>query len=516
MSYIFSGEFVTQTCFQGRFGEETDATDFGVQIIMHTQALNTGTLKARIEYIEINYAGQEFRLGRYPIHFHLLGDMQGSYVRGCGIHQTFNRAVNIHGTHNVLIEHNVVYNVKGGALFLEDGIETGNIFQYNLAVLVKSSTSLLNDDITPASFWVTNPNNTIRHNAAAGGSHFGYWYRMHEHPDGPSFTPNICPKKVPLGQFYNNSAHSFGWFGLWIFQDYFPTEGGSCSSTVPVAAVFENLFAWNCEKGAEWVDCSSVQFQGFVMVNNEKAGIEMKMNKGDNKFDVDNGGVIRDALIVGHTSASSGDDCTTKGIILPFDSGLIVENAKFINFDRSCQAFAVTSIDGKCGNLCGGWHYKTTGLSFFNSPNKAMFRWEHEGILEDLDGTLVGTAGATVLPCSALFPPDECQQQDEFSVGIDGCVCQPSVSFLRFAFNHIEPSSLRFKNALIENEHGISVVPFAFKRLTHKEGWMAVLPSGKANKLSFENAGQIVNISYDGVFYELRVSVCDCIEESRR
>lgn len=66
------------------------------------------------------------RLGRYPIHFHLNGDMTGSYVRGVALHQTFNRAINIHGSHNILVEHTVAYNVMGGAFFLEDGIETGN------------------------------------------------------------------------------------------------------------------------------------------------------------------------------------------------------------------------------------------------------------------------------------------------------------------------------------------------------------------------------------------------------
>ena len=50
----------------------------------------------------------------------------------------------------------------GGAFFLEDGDETGNIFQDNLAVFIRASTSLRNDDITPAAFWATNPNNTIR------------------------------------------------------------------------------------------------------------------------------------------------------------------------------------------------------------------------------------------------------------------------------------------------------------------------------------------------------------------
>ena len=56
----------------------------------------------------------------------------------------------------------------GGAVFIEDGIEHGNKIQYNLVVFCKQSTSLQNDDITPAAFWVTNPNNTLQHNAAAG------------------------------------------------------------------------------------------------------------------------------------------------------------------------------------------------------------------------------------------------------------------------------------------------------------------------------------------------------------
>ena len=51
----------------------------------------------------------------------------------------------------------------GGAFFLEDGDETGNTFENNLAVYVKSSTSLRNDDITPAAFWITNPDNIVRY-----------------------------------------------------------------------------------------------------------------------------------------------------------------------------------------------------------------------------------------------------------------------------------------------------------------------------------------------------------------
>ena len=41
---------------------------------------------------------------------------------------------------------------------------------------------------------------------------------MHKHPDGPSFDPNYCPQNAPLGRNYNNTVHSCGWFGIWIFE----------------------------------------------------------------------------------------------------------------------------------------------------------------------------------------------------------------------------------------------------------------------------------------------------------
>lgn len=89
--------------------------------------------------------------------------MTGSYVRGCAIHHTFNRAVTVHGVSGLLVEHNVANDVMGHAFFIEDGIETGNTIQYNLGVAVRTSSTLLITDVTPATFWVTNPNNTSKY-----------------------------------------------------------------------------------------------------------------------------------------------------------------------------------------------------------------------------------------------------------------------------------------------------------------------------------------------------------------
>uniref|UniRef100_A0A8C2XFR8 PKHD1 like 1, tandem duplicate 2 n=1 Tax=Cyclopterus lumpus TaxID=8103 RepID=A0A8C2XFR8_CYCLU len=502
-----TGEFSTQTCFQGRFGEETGSDQFGGCIMFHAPKPNENQAIGRLEYIEVSHAGQAFRLGRYPIHWHLMGDVDHkSYVRGCSIHRTFNRAVTIHNTHNLLVEHNVIYDIMGGAFFIEDGIETGNVLQYNLAVFVKQSTSLLNDDVTPAAYWVTNPNNIIRHNAAAGGTHFGFWYRMHEHPDGSSYDRNICQKKVPLGEFYNNTAHSQGWFGLWIFTDFFPMRDGGCRSKIPEPAVFRSLTAWNCEKGAEWVNVGAVQFNSFVLVNNEKAGIEAKriLQWAVSGYGEVGGATMSNCTIVGHVDELGlGDDyCTHRGIIAPLDDGLSVLNTKFINFDRSsCAAIGVAAIDGTCLDRCGGWAVRFSGNQYFNSRNKAGFRWEHEVQLVDSDGSLTGNINHKVVPMSGLLDPAHCSQSDEWSVGFPGAVCDHTVAFHRLSLNKPSPSSLEAKDIILTNSHGSSVVPYLKKRMTHKLGWMAMLPSGQTYNWYFQDADHVTNITYAAKFY---------------
>ncbi|XP_071356429.1 PKHD1 like 1, tandem duplicate 1 [Trachinotus anak] len=502
-----TGEFTTQTCFQGRFGEEVGSDQFGGCIMFHAPRPNENLAIGRLEYVEVFHAGQAFRLGRYPIHWHLMGNIDyKSYVRGCAIHQTFNRAVTIHNTHRLLVEHNVIYDIMGGAFFIEDGIETENILQYNLAVFVKQSTSLLNDDVTPAAYWVTNANNIVRHNAAAGGTHFGFWYRMHKHPDGPSYDPNICQKRVPLGEFYNNTVHSQGWFGLWIFADFFPMKNGGCRSSTPEPAVFHSLTTWNCEKGAEWVNVGAVQFNNFVMVNNEKAGIEAKriFQWAVSSFGEDGGAMVSNSTIVGHVDelALGSNYCTHLGVITPFDDGMSVLNTKFLNFDRSsCAAIGVTKIDGTCVDRCGGWAVRFSGIQYMNSPNKAKFRWEHEVQLVDTDGSLTGNVNHKVVPMSSLLDPAHCSQSDEWSLGFPGYVCDHTVDFHRLSFNNPSPASLKAKDVILTNSHGTSVVPYLKKRMTHKLGWTALLPSRQTYNWYFSDMDHITNITYSAKFY---------------
>jgi len=106
-------QFQAQTCFEGRYGEERGSDQFGVQIIIHSDRKNLGLAVAHFNHIEVTHAGQAFRIGRYPIHFHMEGDVHESYVKGCAIHRSFNRAVTMHGVHNLVVERNVIYDILG-------------------------------------------------------------------------------------------------------------------------------------------------------------------------------------------------------------------------------------------------------------------------------------------------------------------------------------------------------------------------------------------------------------------
>ena len=62
------------------------------------------------------------------------GDVPDSYVKGNAVHHSFARILTLHGIHYLHVSENVGYRVKGHNFFIEDGIETQNVLEYNLVV----------------------------------------------------------------------------------------------------------------------------------------------------------------------------------------------------------------------------------------------------------------------------------------------------------------------------------------------------------------------------------------------
>ena len=493
------GQFEVQTCFLGRFGNETLSDQFGSQIMIHAAEQNQGDVVGRFSYTEVTHAGQAFRLGRYPIHFHLNGNVSGSYVRGCSIHHTFNRAVTVHAVDYLLVEKNVAYNILGHAYFLEDGIEENNIIQDNLGIFVRASSSLLNVDITPATFWIVNPNNIVRRNAAAGGSHFGFWYRLPQNPTGPSATSSVCPRHIPLGEFSDNSAHSFGWYGLWVFPEYSPREGGSCSSSAPhTPAVFNSFLSWKNDRGVELSEGGAMQLHNSVMLDNKLAGVELTELRAEW-----GGPLIQDTLIVGHSDASAGDGsiCTGAGIKTPHSPYLSVGSVTFVNFDReNCFPIAACS---HCKNLQGGFETRYSDISFLNTPRLTTWQWMHEHAHRDMDGSLTGTGQPSVIVPSAEIYPPSCTPHEPSSHGVPGSICPGSQEFTRFGLHSPSPDSLTTQMLNISNSHGTTVVEYEDKRLLIGKGHMALLPVNMSYGLRWETGAVFTNTSYRLLLSEL-------------
>ena len=78
----------------------------------------------------------------------------------------------------------------------------------------------------------------------------------------------------------------------------------------------------------------------------------------------------------------------------------------------------VTSIQGTSDVHNGGFTYQTTDLLFSNSPEMIFYRWIHEAVYHDLDGTLTGAADRKVVASTPILPPAKCEESPSFSVGI--------------------------------------------------------------------------------------------------
>ncbi|CAF4249716.1 unnamed protein product, partial [Rotaria sp. Silwood2] len=513
------GEFAVQTCFLGRYGEDIGSDQFGATIMVSASTDSSDGIQRailRLSNVEVYNVGQAFRLGRYPVHFHMNGNMNLSYIKSSSIHQTFNRAINIHASHYVTIENNIIYNVMGGAIFLEDGVETGNVLYGNLAVYVRTSSSLLNEDVTPAAFWVTNPNNIVVNNAVAGGTHFGYWYRMLRTPDGPSFAmySNYCPYRQPFGRFFNNSVHSVGRFGVWIFPEYSPTVAGNCWNDAPYQAIFDGLISWKNSKGFEWVMSSSIQIRNAIVFDNDDTGIRCVTainHQATNLpklratfYNESKGSSVINSIIIGDSGVSGNPIVPTEGgLVVMWDRGLRVRNISFINFPSSnTQAIYGPFITGRCIVYCGGWLTKFSQLSFTNVANRGNFRWSYDGLYQDEDGSLSNVSGAIILAPDGLWnTSNACRTTPNF---INAITCPSSLgTWIRFAFNKASlGQNGEYLNVYDEFNHHTIVLNLA-KRLTHPIGYMMTLLSKNIYLFQFQNANSSVNLSYSGIAYGL-------------
>jgi hypothetical protein len=182
-----------------------------------------------ISYAEFRHLGKEGVLGKYAIHFHLVGDtMRGSYVLGASVWDSKNRWVTIHGTNYLVVRDCVGYQSIGHGFFLEDGTEAYNVLDRNLGVrgmlgkrLPKQALPF--DGNEGAAFWWANSLNTFTNNVSCENDRYGYRFEATQgssfkvtlpvqRPDGTREPVDI--RTLPFVRFEGNESHSEGLYSM--------------------------------------------------------------------------------------------------------------------------------------------------------------------------------------------------------------------------------------------------------------------------------------------------------------
>ena len=192
--------------------------------------------KGSISYAEFRHLGKENHLGRYSIHFHLVGDtMRGASVVGASIWDSGNRWITIHGTQYLVVRDCVGYKSVGHGFFLEDGSEQWNILDRNLAVQASKGKRLPKqifgfDQNNGAGFWWANSLNAFTRNVAVECGQYGFRYEATFRRSGKGELNVSCPQpdgseKVedirtkPFVRFEGNEVHStVGLYGINLGQ----------------------------------------------------------------------------------------------------------------------------------------------------------------------------------------------------------------------------------------------------------------------------------------------------------
>jgi cell migration-inducing and hyaluronan-binding protein len=285
---------------------DADKTMFGA----HVMAMTGG--KMFVDGVELNRVGQNMQLGRYPIHWHLIGDAQGQYVKNSAVHDTYSRCVTVHGTNYLNIENNVTYNNIGHCFFLEDAVEHDNQFVRNLGILTKchrdkpcdptnlapfgstpdgrnfkntgqsAKDVLIPSDNTVSTFWITNPDNVYRDNVAAGSDATGFWYAMPTNGIGKFAGTEIgartFPRRMKVREFKGNVAHSnFDAFmgdrapgadGRFAVGGYISLSDPSNANSPQVESVFEDFTIYKNRNNGIWARGELHLYKNMRMADN--------------------------------------------------------------------------------------------------------------------------------------------------------------------------------------------------------------------------------------------------------
>lgn len=431
---------------EANLDEESLKEKYGFHIMLKG---DEDKVRGRFSYIELTKCGQAFQMGRYPIHFHMIGNVLGSYIEGVSIHNSFNRGTTIHGVHHLKISKSVYYEHLGHGIFFEDSVESHNLVENNLIMKTKKSTALLMSDLMPAGIWITRPLNYIRGNHAVSSVSFCFWYDLPNRPTGPSSShSDVCSEGEPLGVFENNVAHGCS-IGLRIYPQYKPrtkmcgmlknyNKVNILEDNLPILAHFKNLLSYNNGTGFFTKNIGFIKLDNFSLISNN-IGVTFEHPQYEiEKYSPS----LVNSFIVGRSPLTELHGANTFTAVSSGDqNALLIKNVKFINLEHKFLK-ACSSCDSIVKTPIGMGKTFVEDLKFENSTFTSLINFENpkrgKNILYDKNGKFLqeffginNSPGGLLTPELPHLSIDKCTKVLNDNLCKNCLVCDESVKLKR-------------------------------------------------------------------------------------
>ena len=190
---------------------------------LHTiQAGGSGYMDMR--YARVEHCGQRPVMGRYCLHFHLMRKCPRCVFLGNAVVDGEHVGITVHGTHNSLVQENIIWDAKANGLYIEDGNELHNTLRENVAICTSLRRCAVDwvsgVAVQTAGIFMIGMTNHIVENRIVGYEN-GIWTPGSFRGAGHGLaTGKVCPQFYPFGTWRGNTCHDCNRFGLYLDHQY--------------------------------------------------------------------------------------------------------------------------------------------------------------------------------------------------------------------------------------------------------------------------------------------------------